>query len=219
MRVKPARYSERYLAQQPEDVRRAIIGLELDKEFGRVEGWASSLNRKYTDTDEWRAENLILTYWRIACRYSHAAGKAATRFLDGLRDGKILGTKCGRCQRVMIPPRLFCEWCFRDVDEWVEHSGEGAISTYSLSYIGTDPGVRLEKPIIVAVIWFDNTSKKSPSSQTVLHAAGLLHIVDGVKPENVSIGMRVRPVWRRDGERTGSILDIAYFTPVDGGVG
>jgi uncharacterized OB-fold protein len=116
----------------------------------------------------------------------------------------------------MIPPRQFCEWCFRDVDEWVEHSGEGVISTYSLSYIGTDPTIRLEKPIIVAVIWFDDTLRVNASSKTVLHAAGLLHKVDGVDPERVSVGLRVKPAWRKADERTGSILDINHFTPIDG---
>ncbi len=216
-RATPSRFSPNYLQQLPEDLAKYIQRHGLDKELGRLEGWASSTEKRYTEVEEWQIDNLILTYWHIACMYRHSAGAAFSRFLEGLKNGKILGTRCENCGRVLIPPRIFCEWCFKDVDKWVEHPGTGIISTYSLSYIGTDPRVRFEKPVIVAVIWFDGTVKAVNSSRTVLHAAGMLHKVYGVDPEKVHVGMRVKPVWRKPEERVGSILDIEYFAPVEGG--
>jgi len=208
------RFTENYLAQLSETDRQIIKRLGLDKEYGKPDAWTSSLTKKYSEV--WSVEELIVSHWYLECRYTHTAGAAMTRFLTGLKDGKILGTRCGKCSRILIPPRIFCEWCFRDVDEWVEHSGKGYVSTYSISYIGTDPSVRIEKPVIVAVIWFDDTARTVKSSKTVLHAAGILHKLEGVKPDDVYVGMRVKPVWRRADERVGSILDIAYFTPVEG---
>jgi hypothetical protein len=215
-RATPSRFSPNYLKQLPEDLAEYVRRHGLDKEFGRLDSWSSSMEKTYTEIEEWQIDNLIISYWHIECMYKHAAGFAVSRFLEGLKNGKILGTKCEGCGRVLIPPRIFCEWCFRDVDTWVEHPGTGVISTYSLSYIGTDPRVRFEKPIIVAVIWFDGTVKKANSSRTVLHSAGILHKVQGVDPEKVHVGMRVKPVWRRPEERVGSILDIEYFAPLEG---
>ncbi|MEM0482498.1 MAG: Zn-ribbon domain-containing OB-fold protein [Nitrososphaerota archaeon] len=211
----PSRFTPNYIQQLPEDLAKYMQRHGLDKEFGRLDSWASSISKKYTGIDGWDIDNLILSYWRIACTYKHSPGAAFSRFLEGLKNGKILGTRCEGCGRVLIPPRTFCEWCFKDIDTWIEHPGTGIISTYSLSYIGTDPRVRFEKPVVVAVIWFDGTLKTWNSSKTVIHAAGILHQVGGVDPEKVQVGLRVKPVWRRPEERAGSILDIEYFAPLE----
>ena len=42
---------------------------------------------------------------------------------------------------------------------------------------------------------------------------GFLHKLGEVAPDDVAIGMAVEAVWRPLEERTGSILDIAYFRP------
>ncbi|MEM1942793.1 MAG: Zn-ribbon domain-containing OB-fold protein [Candidatus Caldarchaeum sp.] len=215
-KVAPARFKEEYLGQLSDDVARYIRGLGLDRVAGRAEGWSSALSKKFTDFTDWRVESLFLTYWRIACDYRHVPGKAYSRFLQGLKDGVILGTRCSGCRRLMVPPRVFCELCFRDVDLWEEHAGEGVVATYSVAHVGTDPGVRLEKPMVVAVVWLEDTLNKPSSSRAVMHAAGLLHRLDEVSPEEVRIGMRVKPLWKPAENRVGSILDIKYFRPAGG---
>ena len=45
---------------------------------------------------------------------------------------------------------------------------------------------------------------------------GFLHMLGEIKPDEVTIGMAVEAVWKPVGERTGSILDIAYFRPRSG---
>ena len=42
---------------------------------------------------------------------------------------------------------------------------------------------------------------------------GFLHKLGEVAPDDVRIGMEVEAVWKPVEERTGSILDIAYFRP------
>ena len=42
---------------------------------------------------------------------------------------------------------------------------------------------------------------------------GFLHKLGEVAAEDVSIGMTVEAVWRPEADRTGSVLDIAYFRP------
>ncbi|MEM0350120.1 MAG: Zn-ribbon domain-containing OB-fold protein [Candidatus Caldarchaeum sp.] len=203
-------YSQDYLKQLPLTINTYFAQNGLDKEYGK--DWEDALSRNYSEM--WSVEHLILSHWRIVCRYAHTPGEALEKFLQGLREGKLLGTRCSGCGRVLIPPRLFCEWCVKEVSDWVEHSGEAVVSTYSLAYIGTDPWVRLSEPNIVAVLWLKDTIRQTSSSKTVLHAAGLMHLIRDCGPDDVRIGMRVKPVWKPAEQRSGSILDISHFKPL-----
>jgi acetyl-CoA C-acetyltransferase len=142
--------------------------------------------------------------FRLDPKYSWDAGVAISRFLDGLKEGKILARECRRCGRVLVPPRMFCEHDFRPTDAWVEVPDTGVIETFSIAHVSWDMR-DLDTPDIPAVIRIDRTSE-----------GGLLHKIGGVDPESVSIGMRVRAVWKDEAERTGSILDIDHFAPVEG---
>ncbi len=138
-------------------------------------------------------------------RYQFTAGQAISRFLNGLKEGKILATKCNKCRRVMVPPRMFCELCYRPIDEWVELEDTGTVETFSISYI--DPDARpLDEPEIVAVISIDGASPKM----------GILHKLGEVEPDKVYIGMKVKAVWKPPEEREGMITDILYWKPVEG---
>lgn len=212
-RVWKAALASSYLSTLPGDVAGKLTKLGLASEWGRQASWEEALGRTYTEINGLQADELVLTGWKILCRYSRDAGGYISKFLEGLRGGRILASRCSRCGRTLVPPRSFCEWCFVDVTTWVELSGYGEVATYSLSYIGTDPRERMTVPKAVAVIWFDDTKVIHPSTKSVVHAAGILHMVGGVKPEEVHIGMKVRPVWRPSEERVGSILDILHFTP------
>jgi uncharacterized OB-fold protein len=76
---------------------------------------------------------LIPGSWRLD--FSHAAGRAASRFLVALRDeGTILASPCPRCGRVRVPPRSFCEDCFvRTSDDWVEVGPGGVVEAFTVT--------------------------------------------------------------------------------------
>ncbi|HJS26694.1 MAG TPA: Zn-ribbon domain-containing OB-fold protein [Actinomycetota bacterium] len=141
----------------------------------------------------------------VGARYAWDAGVAIGRFLDGLRDGKVFGRECRNCERVLVPPRMFCERCFRGTDAWVQVEDTGVVQTYSICHVSWDMQ-QLQEPELPAVISIDGSD------------GGLLHTLGEVAPDDVSIGMAVEAVWKPVGERTGSILDIAYFRP-SGGAG
>jgi uncharacterized OB-fold protein len=61
----------------------------------------------------------------------------------------------------------------------------------------------LTEPEMPAVIDIDGTKP----------AAGIMHMLGEVDPDQVSIGMKVQAVWKAADEREGSILDIKYFRP------
>ncbi len=154
--------------------------------------------------------------YKPSARYLFAAGQALSRFLKGLKEGKILGVRCPVCGRVYVPPRAYCEYCHAPTSEWVELPGTGVVHTAVVSYIATDRS-RMEKPEIVGVIRLDAPGYREDSYEF----AGLFHKLCGVTPEQVMdgsvIGMRVKPRWKPPEERTGSITDIECFEPVEGG--
>jgi acetyl-CoA C-acetyltransferase len=136
----------------------------------------------------------------VDARYAWDAGVAIGRFLDGLFEGVILARECRNCERTLVPPRMFCERCFRGTDAWVEVQDTGVVQTYSICHVRWDMEP-LEEPEIPAVISIDGSD------------GGFLHVLGEVAPDDVSVGMPVEAVWRPEAERTGSILDIAYFRP------
>jgi acetyl-CoA C-acetyltransferase len=136
----------------------------------------------------------------VGARYAWDAGVAIGRYLDGLREGRILGRECRGCDRVLVPPRMFCERCFRGTDGWTEVPATGVVQTFSICYVRWDMEP-LEEPELPAVIAIDGSN------------GGFLHLLGEVAPEEVRVGMAVEAVWRPEADREGSILDIAYFRP------
>ena len=136
----------------------------------------------------------------VGAEYAWDAGVGIGRFLDGLEAGEIFGRACRRCERVLVPPRMFCERCFRATDGWVQVEDTGVVETFSICHVRWDMQP-LDPPEIPAVIAIDGSD------------GGFLHKLGEVAAEDVSIGMAVEAVWRPEEERTGSILDIAYFRP------
>jgi len=139
--------------------------------------------------------------------YEYAAGKTATRFFRELRDHqRILARRCPSCQRTLLPPRSFCERCFVSTDEWVEVGPEGKVESFTVTY-QSFPGLR-KPPYTIALIRLDGAS---------MSLAHFLGEIDPTKPkaimERLQKGLRVVAVFKK--ERTGSILDIEYFRPVE----
>ncbi len=141
----------------------------------------------------------------LNCYYAWDAGIAIGRYLKELKNGKIIAKQCIKCNRIMLPPRMFCELCFRPTDKWVYVKDTGIVNTFSICYVNWDasrikPG---EKPHIPAVIEIDGASS----------GMGILHLLGEVEPKDIKIGMKVKAVWKKENERIGAITDIRYFKP------
>lgn len=54
------------------------------------------------------------------------------KFWAAARDGKLMLPRCTSCGRLHWYPRAVCPFCFADISDWVEASGEGTIYTYSV---------------------------------------------------------------------------------------
>ncbi len=135
--------------------------------------------------------------------YEWDAGEAMGRFLAGLEEATLLATRCSRCERVLLPPRMFCERCFLPIDDWIALEPIGIVETFSICHVTWDMQPLVE-PQIPAVVRIDGASE-----------GGFLHLLGEARPGDVTIGMEVEAVWKRPEEREGSILDLAFFRPRD----
>jgi uncharacterized OB-fold protein len=153
---------------------------------------------------ELKSDKVITFKWRPNAKYAWSAGIAYGRFLDELKAGRIIGRKCSRCERIIVPPRMFCEHCFVATDEWVYVKDTGTINTFSLSYLDADAN-RIKDPILVAVIDIDGASP----------GVGILHLLGNVDPDKIDVGMKVKAVWKPPEEREGSVTDILFWEPLE----
>jgi uncharacterized OB-fold protein len=141
-------------------------------------------------------------HWDI--KYNYAAGDTASRFLTELRDNeRILGRECPECERVLAPPRSFCEQCFCDTTEWVEIGPGGRIEASSI--IPNDLGSGPDAPYAIAYVQLDDAS------------TAMVNMVEGVDlsdveaaAEKLSIGSRVKAVFEPEAEREARVTDFHY---------
>jgi len=138
-------------------------------------------------------------------QYKWDVGYAMTTYLDGLKNGKIRGSYCSKCNRMMIPARSFCELCdLETVYDYYDLPDSGTVRTFTLSHVDWDSSKLPEGQVnIFAVIAIDGCEPDM----------GLVHKLGEVDPADVKIGMRVRAVWKPAKSREGGILDIKYFKP------
>jgi len=109
-----------------------------------------------------------------------------------LKDSKyrLVGTKCGKCGAVFFPPRSVCHKCrTRETIERFNFSGNGEIVSHTIIRSAPE-GFEKYVPYAIAIIRLDEGTNISGQ------------IVGDV--ENIKIGARVRPVFRRmyeDGDK------------------
>ncbi|WP_243637250.1 Zn-ribbon domain-containing OB-fold protein [Aeropyrum pernix] len=128
-------------------------------------------------------------------KYVYTPGLHGLEFAKALKEGRIIGTKCG--DTVYVPPTTFCPDMSRG--EVAEVLGPWYIESYTVVYESLD-GKPLEKPVVIAVIAPEDAE------------GALVHYVDA-DPDEVYIGMPVEPVFKPPEERSGNILDILHFKP------
>ena len=63
----------------------------------------------------------------IYLQYEFTAGAALSRFLAGIREGRIMGQRCPSCASVYVPPRGSCSRCGIPTEEEVQVSDQGVI--------------------------------------------------------------------------------------------
>jgi hypothetical protein len=145
-------------------------------------------------------EGLILNGgWSV--EYQYAAGQTGTKFLNTLKDAKIIAPKCPKCGLVMLPPRSFCERCFVPADEWVEVGKEGSIMAFTIVPVKFES--LPDPPYAIAFVLLDG------ASTAMVNFVKNVDLSDLKKAsKQLAIGNRVKVVFEK--KRTGTINDFYY---------
>jgi uncharacterized OB-fold protein len=138
---------------------------------------------------------------KLALPYTYFAGRVGSRFITAIRDEKkILGVRCNKCNKVFVPPRQTCAICMEDLrNNWVVLQNTGEVTNFTVVRYN-DKHLPRTAPFILAMIKLEGADTP------------MVHIVEGIKPEEVKIGLKVKPVFAR--ETTHTILDIDHFEPI-----
>jgi len=138
--------------------------------------------------------------------YRWAVGPVFSKFFEEFKKKKIMGTRCQKCNRVLVPARMFCPRCFVETKDWIEVSDKGIIKTWALITFKYS-GQPKDPPYITGLVDLDGAD------------VGFLHFIGGTDlsdiesvKRKIKIGGRVKARWREKPQ--GNILDIEYFEPI-----
>ena len=132
--------------------------------------------------------------------YRFMPGRAASRFLRGIEQGKILGQRCPSCRKVYVPPRGACPSCGVATDEEVQLGDKGTVTTFCVVNVPFY-GQKIEIPYVSATILLDGAD------------IGLMHLIQECEAKDVRMGMRVEAVWVAPEERKPTLESIRHFRP------
>ncbi|HZK18230.1 MAG TPA: Zn-ribbon domain-containing OB-fold protein [Clostridia bacterium] len=71
------------------------------------------------------------------------------QYFEALKEGKLLGLKCGECGSITAPPKACCDNCAGIDLEVVGLKGKGEIKTYTITRVAPEG---LEAPYVVALV-------------------------------------------------------------------
>ena len=138
----------------------------------------------------------IIIAGQINMAHRHYTGRAVGQFLANLKQGRVLGSRCGECARVFVPPRSICIRCFAKLSEFTPVGSEGTLLTFTI--VRYQEAIHIhEAPFVVGLVQLDGSD------------TGLLHYIRETDKGTARIGARVQAVFRDT--REGSILDIEHF--------
>lgn len=138
----------------------------------------------------------------IHYRWKSETVKLMADFLEAFKEKKVLGLKCPCCGLVYTPPKPLCR-CLCRPEEWVEVSDEGVVTTFTFSGAWSFEGMlegEGESRIVVGV--------KLDGTDTMF-----LSTLEGVDPEEVNVGMRVKVRWPEAPEgKIGDMMTVERAT-------
>ncbi|MFI0353886.1 Zn-ribbon domain-containing OB-fold protein [Actinomadura sp. 9N407] len=133
--------------------------------------------------------------------YRLQPGRALSRFLDGIAEGRILGHRCDVCGEVIVPMKGLCSRDGVPTTEEVELPHTGTVTTYAVNNL-PDPRAP-EVPFVSAYVLLDGAG------------VPLLSLVSGIPADQVREGMRVKAAWRPREEWGKTMNNIKWFEPLD----
>jgi len=139
-------------------------------------------------------------------QYRWKTGGVLDKFVQGLRERQIYGTKCSGCGTVFVPPSLICPRCqsrlkLERKENWIRISDKGIVVSYTISHMTILGGLK-ERPVrpIYIIVKLDDTDTSN--------MAQLMQ----TEEDQVHVGMRIKVDWPDNPK--GALSDIFYFKPL-----
>ena len=134
--------------------------------------------------------------------YKHSTGEVIGRFLAGLKEQKRIWGQRVAGLGVVVPPLGYSDVDGSPAGEWVEVKPTGVVTAVAVVHESV-PGLHpFTPPFAFVLVRLDGAD------------TAIAHVVkDDV--DRLRVGARVEAVWAPDGERVGSIRDIACFRVVE----
>jgi uncharacterized OB-fold protein len=130
----------------------------------------------------------------------HSASGPESIYLRALQLGTLLGARSGDHGKVYFPPREADPATGKQLDQFVELSDKGTVTTFAIINIPF-AGQRIKPPYVAAYILLDGAD------------IPFLHLVTEIDAANVRMGMRVQAVWKPREEWGLGIDNIEHFKP------
>jgi uncharacterized OB-fold protein len=132
--------------------------------------------------------------------YVYAASPEESKFFRGLAEGRLVGQRCPKCQKVYVPPRGACPVDGVPTAEEVELPDRGTVTTYCVVNVPFQ-GQQIPIPYVSAYVLLDGAD------------IAFLHLILECDAADVRMGMRVEAVWKPREEWTTDLNNIKYFRP------
>ena len=138
----------------------------------------------------------------IRLDYTYTPGTAPSKFLLGMKEGRILGRRCPQCAKVYVPPRGSCSMCGVEFAEEVEVADTGTLVTFAVVNVNFANRV-IDLPYVSGEVLFDGADTTS------------MVLVQGIPADQVRMGMRVKAHWLPREQWTHAFTNIDYVEPID----
>ncbi|MGV9199610.1 MAG: Zn-ribbon domain-containing OB-fold protein [Promethearchaeia archaeon] len=136
----------------------------------------------------------------IKISYKYTLGGQSKFFIDLMNEKKLLGTKCKKCGKIWMPPRIACSDCYENT-EWIELPHTGVIDVSTIVWYTTSDFIQ-NVPYGIAFIRLDK------ADTAMLQGIFSENLV----PSKIKKGERVRAVFKNAENREGKITDF-FFVP------
>jgi uncharacterized OB-fold protein len=145
-------------------------------------------------------EGVTMVTTPIELKVLHSASVQETRYLTGLKQGRLVGQRCPQCGKVYIPPRGACPVDGVPTEEEVELPDRGIVTTFCIVNVPF-LGQRIKPPYVAAYVLLDGAD------------IAFLHLILDCPAEDVRMGMRVEAVWKPREEWEYGLQNITHFRP------
>ena len=107
---------------------------------------------------------------------------SAAAFDHYIAEHKLMAVRCTKCGGLYVPPRAICPKCHSEELEWVETSGKGKLSAFTVIYSGptfmVEQGFDRKNPYVSGIVELEEGMRISA------RIVG----VDPTKPHEIKIG-------------------------------